>query len=33
VPAGASALDVGAGHAWIGTASGDLWAVKLPEEL
>jgi hypothetical protein len=29
VPAGATALDVGAGHAWVGTATGDLWAVRL----
>jgi hypothetical protein len=31
VPAGATALDVGAGQAWIGTASGALWAVSLAE--
>jgi hypothetical protein len=32
VPVGASALDVAAGHAWIGTVDGSLWAVRLPEE-
>jgi hypothetical protein len=32
VPESATALDIGAGHAWIGTANGALWAVKLAEE-
>jgi hypothetical protein len=32
VPEGATALDVGAGHAWIGSASGALWAVVLSAE-
>ncbi len=31
VPTGASALDIGAGYAWVGTASGDLWAVRLSD--
>ena len=31
LPVNATAVDVGGGFAWIGTARGQLWALKLPE--